>query len=201
MKLTFLVLAFFIITVASTANAQNTIKIFDAVAIAPSNGSVAWDYANSISFRTAEIYMTCPAAGMAQGTLSGPNNSNLIIDNFITVNGANVCPWNCFGGLWSSPFEMLGQPTESAYLGISPINISHRLSGSGVYRFDLMDYGDLLGSSEVHLNTNCALEAATQVCHRNNGRRDSSKTLTIGESAIAAHLAHGDTAGACADEN
>ena len=35
-----------------------------------------------------------------------------------------------------------------------------------------------------------------QVCHRNNGSA-SYKTMIVGKPAVAAHLAHGDTAGAC----
>ncbi len=105
-----------------------------------------------------------------------------------------------FGGVFVPPFEMIGQAVETSYFGVAPINISGRLSGTGVYRFDLMDYGDLLGSSAVYLNTNCALDATTQVCHRNNGR-SGEKTLTIGESAVASHLAHGDTPGPCAKNN
>lgn len=36
-----------------------------------------------------------------------------------------------------------------------------------------------------------------QICHRPPGNPDNSKTLSIGASAVAAHLAHGDTEGPC----
>ena len=44
---------------------------------------------------------------------------------------------------------------------------------------------------------NVAMASVTaQVCHRNNGSA-SYKTMIVGKPAVAAHLAHGDTAGAC----
>jgi choice-of-anchor C domain-containing protein len=44
---------------------------------------------------------------------------------------------------------------------------------------------------------NVAITSVTaQVCHRNNGAA-SYKTMIVGKPAVAAHLAHGDTAGAC----
>ena len=198
MKLT---LAIFLFLIASTVSAQSTVKLFDAVPITYSDQTVPWAYEYSVSFKTAEVYLNCPASGAAEGRLTGPNGGNLVIDNFMTINGANVCPFNCFSGVFASPFEMLGQPVGTAYLGIAPVDISSRLNGSGVYKFDLMDYGGAMGSNEVYLESNCDLEGATRVCHRNNGRNGGSRTLTIGESAVAAHLAHGDTAGPCSDGN
>lgn len=44
---------------------------------------------------------------------------------------------------------------------------------------------------------NVAIASVTaQVCHRNNGSA-SFKTMIVGKPAVAAHLAHGDTVGAC----
>ena len=44
---------------------------------------------------------------------------------------------------------------------------------------------------------NVAIASVTaQVCHRNNGASQR-KTLIVGKAAVTAHLAHGDTAGAC----
>ncbi|MCA1623376.1 MAG: choice-of-anchor C family protein [Acidobacteria bacterium] len=43
---------------------------------------------------------------------------------------------------------------------------------------------------------NVNIEIVTQICHRNSGKKGS-KTLTVGASAVAAHLAHGDSVGPC----
>ena len=40
----------------------------------------------------------------------------------------------------------------------------------------------------------------TTICHVPPGNPDNAKTITVGESAIDAHLAHGDNVGACDDE-
>ena len=123
---------------------------------------------------------------------------NLIVDNFLAMNGDNVCPMGrCFAGTFAAP--QLGHSVEDAYYGIAPLDVSDLLVGSGVYKFELKDYGYSLGSTEVHLQTNCLLEAASQICHRNFGNKGN-RTLSVAESAVAAHLAHGDTAGPCIDE-
>lgn len=201
MKPILLTIAFIILTLGSTANAQYSAKLFDPVAISHSQSGVEWSLESAVSFRTAEVYLTCPVNG-AEATLSGPNGGGLIVDNFLTLNGVNVhaASWDLFNGVFISPWEMIGQPVETSYYPVAPIDISARLTGTGVYRFDLMDYGDLLGSSAVYLNTNCSLDSTAQVCHRNNGRAGN-RTLTIGESAVAAHLAHGDTLGPCGTGN
>jgi hypothetical protein len=118
------------------------------------------------------------------------------VDNFFTVNGANVCPdeWNCFAGVFASPMTAVGLPMESAYLGVGPLDISNNINGSGTYTFILSDYGYSFGSSEIYLQTSCSL--GTYVCHRNNGR-SGHKTLAVSTDAVAAHLAHGDTEGPC----
>ncbi|MEQ1604066.1 MAG: choice-of-anchor C family protein [Pyrinomonadaceae bacterium] len=45
---------------------------------------------------------------------------------------------------------------------------------------------------------NVTASVLTQVCHRNKGSKGS-RTLTVGPPAVAAHLAHGDTPGPCAE--
>jgi len=37
------------------------------------------------------------------------------------------------------------------------------------------------------------------ICHRPPGNPDNAHTITVGEAAVAAHLRHGDTVGACPD--
>ena len=191
-------LAFYLLVLSVPAFSQNTLRLFDSVVITPSDATVPWRYMYAVPYRTAEVYLNCPVGGPAHAYLTGPSGGNLIVDNFMTVNGANVCPeeWNCFAGLLTSPATATGLPVQTAYIGVSPLHISGYINGSGVYRFELMDYGWSYGSTEIFLNTSCTFEATTQVCHRNFGRFEG-KTLTIGESALAAHLAHGDTEGPC----
>jgi hypothetical protein len=83
---------------------------------------------------------------------------------------------------------------ENSYYSIAPVDVSSQIAASGNYVFNVRDISWTFGSTEVYLNTTCS--TVSQVCHRDNGRRGS-KTLTIGGSAVAAHLGHGDTQGPC----
>lgn len=191
------VLAVFILTFAVAGVSQNSMKLFDEVAIGAADTSVPWWYSYAVSFRTTEVYLSCPN-NRAEAILTGPDGGNLIVDNFLAMNGDNVCPMGrCFAGTFAAP--QLGHSVEDAYYGIAPLDVSDLLVGSGVYKFELKDYGYSLGSTEVHLQTNCLLEPASQICHRNFGNKGN-RTLSVAESAVAAHLAHGDTAGPCIDE-
>ena len=178
--------------------AQNTIKLFDATAITPSSTAMAWNPRTPMIFNQKDVYLSCPLGGAAQAYVTGPNNGSLIVDNFFTVNGTNVCPdqWNCFVSTFVSPSTALGLPMESAYLGTAPIDISGQINGSGTYTFELSDYGYSYGSSEIYLHTSCSF--GTYVCHHNNGKSER-KTLAVGQNAVAAHLAHGDTEGPCGE--
>jgi hypothetical protein len=184
------------LTFALAGFGQNTVKLFDAVDTADSDRSVPWWYSYAVSFRSKEVYLSCPKKG-AEAFISGPNSGNLIVDNFMTMNGDNICPMGrCFAGTFATP--QLGHSVEDAYYGIAPLDVSDLLVGSGVYTFELKDHGFSLGSSEIHLHTTCSLEAAAQICHRNFGNKGN-RTLSVADSAVAAHLAHGDLAGPCID--
>jgi hypothetical protein len=90
---------------------------------------------------------------------------------------------------------LLGEPAESAYLPVASQDVSAALQeGVHLYTFRLMDWGYTYASSEIWLTTTCKIK--DQVCHFDSGKK-TSKTLTLGASAIPAHLRHGDTLGAC----
>jgi hypothetical protein len=174
-----------------TALGQTTVKLFDAVAI--DSGAQA-TYETASAFATAQVYLSCPSGPITSAKLTGPNGGKFIVDNFITVNGTDVCPGNCFSELLDNPMSFLGESMDVPYLGVDPIDISAFVSTNGLYTFSAMDYGYTLGTTEVYLTTTCS--SVNQVCHRNNGS-SGQKTLNVGAAAVAAHLAHGDTAGPC----
>jgi hypothetical protein len=193
MKNNILLVAFCFLVFSSSLFAQTTVKIFDATPI-DQRESLTFDTA--VAFKSAEVYLTCPLD--AQSTLSGPGGGNFSIDNYLTLNGANVCPGggtsNCFASTLNDPMMFLGEIMEVSFLGVSPIDVSSQITTSGTYTFQAKDYGYTFGNTELYLTTTCSM--VSQVCHRDNGRRVQ-KTLTIGGSAVAAHLAHGDTEGPC----
>jgi len=187
---------FIVLVFCASAFAQNTMKLFDATPIAPSSTAYAWNPRQPMIFNEKDVYLSCPLGGSNTTYLTGPNNGSLIVDDFFTVNGNNVCPdeWDCFAGLLAPPSTAIGLPIESAYMAIAPLDISSQITGSGTYTFVLSDYGFDYGSTEVYLHTSCSF--GTYVCHHNNGK-SAQKTLAVGTNAVAAHLAHGDTEGPC----
>lgn len=195
--------------------AQNTIKLFDAVAIGYSDPNVMMNTSPYGMFRSAQVYLSCPSSGRPTSSISGPNGGNMIVDNVLMIGDTNVCSGSCFSSLIAEPGAYIGMPVEMAYVGVAPINVSREIAASGLYTFDLLDFGYTYGSSAIYLNTNCSIipintptepepvpvppvtpSGDSVICHRNNGSQGS-QTLTVGPSAVAAHLAHGDTAGAC----
>ena len=189
-------LIFVALICCATAFAQNTMKLFDATAVTPSSTASAWNPRTPMIFNQKDVYLSCSLGGTNTTYLTGPNNGSLIVDDFFTVNGNNVCPdeWDCFAGLFAQPATAIGLPVESVYLGVAPLDISGQVTGSGTFTFVLSDYGYDFGNSEIYLHTSCSF--GTYVCHRNNGKSDH-KTLAVGTNAVAAHLAHGDTEGPC----
>jgi hypothetical protein len=187
-----------LLIIAGSAVAQNTVKLFDATAVTPSSTASAWNPRTPMIFNEKDVYLSCPVGGNNTTYLTGPNNGSLIVDDFFTVNGNNVCPdeWDCFAGLLAAPATAIGLPTDTVYLGVPPIDISNQITGSGTYTFLLSDYGFDYGSSEIYLHTSCSF--GTYVCHHNNGK-SAPKTLAVGTNAVAAHLAHGDSEGPCND--
>jgi hypothetical protein len=186
-----LLLALAVAVSAQFAAAQNTVKLFDAVPIDVSTTDRA--------FASKQVYLNCPAGGQNQSWLTGPNGGQLVVDNYALLNGEIVTgPWgNLFNTTFADPIFYVGEPMEMAYYGINPVDVSAKIQTSGLYTFELYDYGYTFGSNEVYLTTSCSFAAdKTQVCHKNMGQ-SGAKTLTVGPESLAAHLAHGDTEGPC----
>jgi hypothetical protein len=196
MKRSALLIVVFLLTAAATAGAQTTVKLFDATPITLTSTDVPWNPRTPMVFASKDVYLSCPLGGQSFSYITGPNNGNLIVDNFFTLNGTNICPdgWDCFGGVFASPATAVGLPMSSAYMGVPPIDVSDRITASGVYSFVLSDYSYYFGSSEVYLHTSCSL--GSYVCHRNKGAA-APKTLAVSGGMLAAHLGHGDTEGPC----
>ncbi len=196
MKMNILLSLFCLVIFSPTLFAQTNIKLFDATPIDSRDGSLPMGFEHAVEFGTKEVYLSCPLG--AQSTISGPGGGNFIVDNYLTINNVNICPGgaesSCFSGTFNDPAHYIGEMMEISYYGIAPVDVSGYITGSGNYTFNVKDISWTFGSSEVYLNTTCS--TVSQVCHRDNGRR-TQKTLTIGGSAIAAHLNHGDTQGPC----
>ncbi len=191
---------FCVLAITPAVFAQTTIKLFD-----PVNLNADDTITQPTSFGTNTVYLSCPTA--QTGTLSGANGGSLIVDDFLTVNGTNVCPFgSCFSFADDNSFFTARDfpgvfPVDFFYIGVNPIQIQ-LAAGINPYTFNLVNGGGSFGSTEINLTSTCTVVPAPQqetftVCHRNNGSKEQ-KTITVGsQAAVDAHLKHGDTLGAC----
>jgi len=199
MKIRMMLMMFCVLAMTPMVFAQTTINLFDPVdvTLSPAGTSAA----NPFTFGETSLFLSCPVGATA--TLSGPDAGNLIVDNFLTVNGTNVCPDdpnNPFNGsCFSNNFSLnTGGQIEDTFSGVAPIDISSLLiTGNNLFTFNLVDAGLIFGSTEINLTTTCS--QVYPVCHRNNGKKGQ-KTIFVGsQNAVNAHVTnHGDTVGPCA---
>lgn len=208
--------AILLLAFAAAGSAQSTIKLFDPIAIGVSDYNMIMNSTPWGMYRSVQVYLSCPTSGKLTSTISGPNGGDFIVDNVLMLNDTNVCSGNCFS-LTSDPGAHIGMPAETAYQGVRPVNVSRAITGSGLYTFNLIDSGYTYTTSAVYLTTSCSIIPintppqqdptptptpaptgdGSTVCHRDNGN-SGPQTLTVGPAAVASHLAHGDTIGACA---
>lgn len=173
--------------VSITNVSGNLINLFQPVPVTTSPGG-------TFTFGTTQIYLSCPMN--PTGYITGPGGGDLIVDNYLTVNGMNVCPngGSCFSDASSLD---TGGPIENTFSGVAPIDISSLLiSGNNLYTFNLIDEGVIYGSSEINLATSCT--QVYPVCHKDSGKK-MQKTIYVGSlNAVNAHVTqHDDTPGPC----
>ena len=223
-----ILLAILLLAFAGAGSAQNTVKLFDPTPIGWSDATVITNAFPYGMFKTAQVYLSCPASGRMASTISGPDGGDLIVDNFMMINDSFICNGNCFNAA-TNPVAYIGMPVEMGYEGVRPISVSRVITESGLYTFNLIDYGQIYGNGAIYLTTSCAItpvnippqgpnpnpsptptpdptpvpvptsspdSGSSTLCHLNSGT-NGWQTLTVGSSAVASHLAHGDYLGAC----
>jgi hypothetical protein len=135
----------------------NAIKLFDAVPVTKVGPNT--DAQTALSFGQTQLVLICPPVPSAIIASDVDGTGPVVVDNFLTVDGLNVCPagpggfGNCFQN-----FHGGSSDASIAYTGVPALDISSRMSsGSHVVNFALDDHGGLLASSELWLVTNCFL--------------------------------------------
>lgn len=135
----------------------NAIKLFDAVPVTKVGPNT--DPQKALSFGQTQLVLICPPVPSAIISSDVDGTGPVVVDNFLTVDGVNVCPTGLggFGNCFQS-FHGGSSDASMAYTGVPALDISTRISsGSHVVNFALDDHGGLLGSSEIWLVTNCFL--------------------------------------------
>jgi hypothetical protein len=147
--------AFLLWTLPTPAAFANAIKLFDAVPV--TNVGPITDPLKALSFGQTQLVLICPPVPSAIISSDVDGTGPVVVDNFLTVDGLNVCPPGSggFGNCFQS-FHGGSSDASVAYTGVAALDISTRIgSGSHVVNFALDDHGGLLGSSEIWLVTNC----------------------------------------------
>jgi hypothetical protein len=151
-----------------------------------------------VVFDEAALVLACKGrpTGILSSTADG--GGRLVVDNFIEVNGTNVCACgisddgaeNCFDGPVVQP---IGTPALDAYQSVPPIDISRLLphGGRATVTFSLVDFGGIYANSELWLVTNCTASPRVDICHKPGTRAE--HVITVSQSAVSGHLGHGDT--------
>ena len=141
-----------------TLASANAVKLFDAVRV--TNVGTVTEPHMAVPFAQTQLLLICPPHPAAIISSDVDGTAGIVVDNFITVDGVNVCPIAAEGGYRNCFQRFNGGSSDAAiaYIGVTTLDISSRLSsGSHVVKFALEDHGGLLGSSDIWLVTNCFL--------------------------------------------
>ncbi len=148
---------FCVLAITPAVFAQTTIKLFDAVNLRADDTITV-----PTAFRT--VNLSCPTS--QTGTLSGSgipsgiNDGRLIVDDFLTVNGENVCPnGSCFS--FADDFSFFASrdspgvfTIDSLFVGVNPIEIQ---LAAGINTLSLVNGGGTFGSTEINLTSTCTV--------------------------------------------
>ncbi len=192
---------FCVLAITPAVFAQTTIKLFD-----PVNLNADDTITQPTSFGTTTVYLSCPTN--QTGILSGANGGSLIVDDFFTVNGENVCPnGSCFSFADDNSFFTARDfpglfPVDFFYGGVGPLEIQ-LAAGINPYTFNLVNGGGSYGSTEINLTSTCTVVPAppafpVAICHQNNGKKGEKTIYVDDQESVDAHVRHGDSVGACA---
>ena len=151
-----------------------------------------------VVFDEAMLFVSCRSHPIAVLSSTVDGRGPLVVDNFLEVNGRNVCT----GGVsdlgielcFNNPFVgSIGASALSSYQSVPPLDVSGDMPtrGRGAVTFDLVDWGGMYANSDIWLVTDCKVHQKAAICHKPGTPAE--KILSVGTAAIAGHLRHGDT--------
>ena len=149
-------------------------------------------------FDEASLVLACKGRPSAILSSTADGRGRLVADNFIEVNGENVCAGGMSGGgvenCFNDPvFGVVGTPALDAYQSVPPIDVSRLMphGARSTVTFSLVDFGGIYANSDLWLVTNCTASRRVDICHKPGTRAE--HVITVSQSAVSGHLGHGDT--------
>jgi hypothetical protein len=149
-------------------------------------------------FDEAWLMLACKGRPSAILSSTADGRGRLVADNFIEVNGENVCAGGTSSGgvqsCFNFPvFEVIGTPALDAYQSVPPIDVSRHLrhGARSTVTFSLVDFGVFYANSELWLVTNCTASRRVDICHKPGTSAE--HVITVNQSAVSGHLGHGDS--------
>jgi choice-of-anchor C domain-containing protein len=116
-----------------------------------------------------------------------PMGGNPVKTIIVTADGGQEATYNFDTNVEQNTAADMGYSAKAyTFVANGPITTLTFASGPGYI------YGPVIDNVGI-------ASVTAQVCHRNNGSA-SYKTMIVGKPAVAAHLGHGDTVGACAGQ-
>jgi hypothetical protein len=184
------------------AQAPTAIRLFRATPVTKSaTCDNPWDCSpvtDRVVFDEASLLLSCRSHPTAVLSSTADGHGDLVVDNFIEVNGRNVCTGGSVPGGVEPCFNWptvqdIGTPALDAYPPVPPLDVSGDMParGRGTVTFALVDYGGIYANSDIWLVTDCIVHQKAAICHKPGTRAE--KVLTVGVAAVSGHLRHGDT--------
>ena len=180
------ILGLFFGTQVVSAASGGSIKLWDAVASYSTGPTTSPALATVEASKSVTLDFSAGDTAILSSTADGLGN--IRTDNFITVNGVNVCN----GFVFDSIFHCFTGGS------ISPIDISSNIPiGETTILIEWRDYGGTAESTDIFLVTDA--EILELICHVPPGKPAREHEKLVGQKAAEKHLAkhEGDRRGPC----
>ncbi|WP_337286678.1 calcium-binding protein [Candidatus Methylomirabilis sp.] len=155
------------------------IKLFDATPTFDTGLNRPVAQARHFASTPAMLNFSSSDSAVISSTCNGTDP--IVIDNFLTINGANAClgapgqlfPESCFGP-FLDPALPIGVPIQTVLTPIPPIDVSSFIPvGKTPVLFELRDFGTIAGNTDLFLVTTatavtCSSATPTSGCRVND---------------------------------
>lgn len=142
---------------------QVSSKLFDAIPTFSTGPGTSPEQATVFASLTRQIALPQGWVALISSTPDG--KGPIVIDNFMNINGRNICEGvagqafleSCFGRVIKDPEDpgVVGLPIETVLTPIPPIDVSSRFAAFGGFpgsvTFELRDFGFIAGNTDLYL--------------------------------------------------